>query len=125
MRVHEYENNKESQDHLYENRAKFSQQCLRVLELLRQGKRLTTINAPGYGILSLPRRIKDLRDKNGIDNISDQWLIDEEGKRTTKEWFINFKTTNQQKEITYRKGEKASSDYSAGLIRAIQQNLFP
>ena len=35
------------------------------------------------------------------------------------------KTDHQQKEITYRKGEKSSSDYSAGLLRAIQQNLFP
>lgn len=121
--IHDRENNKESEQHLKENHKKFSNQCLKVLELLRQGKRLTNLNAHSYGILSLPRRILDIK-VNGI-HIDDQWLYDSEGKRTIKEWYLNFQTDQQKKEITYRKGEKSSSDYSAGLLRAIQQNLFP
>lgn len=100
IEIHQLENNPESQKHLHENHKKFSQQCLRVLELLRQGKRLTTINAPSYGILSLPRRIKDLRDWHGV-HIDDQWLLDGNGKQTVKEWFINFKTDRaSKKELT-------------------------
>lgn len=91
MKVHTKENNSESQQHLEENKKHFSQQCLRVLELLRQGKRLTTANAPSYGILSLPRRIKDLRDHNGVE-IAEAWRTDENGKKTIKEWFIHHKT---------------------------------
>jgi len=92
MKVHEHENNHESKVHLEENREHFSNQCLRVMELLRQGKWLTTANAPSFGILSLPRRIKDLRDKNGITNIGEQWKYDENGKKTSKIWYLINKT---------------------------------
>ena len=92
--THQRENNPESEQHLQENQKKFSRQCLKVLQLLYQGKRLTTIIAPSYGILSLPRRIKDLKD-NGV-HIDEKWLTDENGKRTIKEWFMNFKTANKK-----------------------------
>jgi len=91
MKIHDNENNSESQEHLEENRERFSLQCLKVLELLRTGKRLTTINAPTYGILSLPRRIKDLKDKNGII-IDWIWLHDDKGRKTIKEWYWKPKT---------------------------------
>lgn len=93
MKTHSRENNKESQKNLDENKGKFSRQCLKVLELLRQGKRLTTYNSPGYGILSLPRRIKDLRDYNGIENIVDEW----DKEKGVKVWYINFKTDKEKK----------------------------
>jgi hypothetical protein len=100
MTIHDRENNEESEEHLKENHKKFSQQCLKVLELLRQGKRLTTMNAPSHGILSLPRRIKDLRDYHGV-HIDEQWLLDNDGKQTIKEWFINKKTDRPtKKELT-------------------------
>ena len=95
--THQRENNAESEQHLQENQKKFSKQCLKVLELLYQGKRLTTYSAPGYGILSLPRRILDLKE-NGVE-IAERWLTDENGKRTVKEWYMNFKTPSK-KEIT-------------------------
>lgn len=91
--THQRENNPESEQHLQENQKKFSRQCLKVLELLYQGKRLTTYSAPGYGILSLPRRILDIKE-NGV-HIDERWLTDAGGKRTVKEWFINFKTTTK------------------------------
>lgn len=97
FQIHDRENNQESEQHLKENHKKFSNQCLKVLELLRQGKRLTTLNAPSYGILSLPRRILDIK-VNGI-HVDDRWLHDSEGKRTIKEWFINFQTDQQRKEL--------------------------
>lgn len=94
MKLHSKENNDESQQHLEENKEKFSAQCLKVLELLRQGKRLTTMNAPSYGILSLPRRIKDLRDHNAI-HIDEKWKEDDDGNKICKEWFINQVTQKQ------------------------------
>lgn len=97
LEIHELENNAESEQHLKENARKFSQQCLKVLELLYQGKKLTTMNAPSYGILSLPRRLKDLRDYNGI-HIDEEWLYDGNGKRTVKQWSINFRTQKAKKE---------------------------
>lgn len=93
MIIHSHDNNPESEKHLSDNCKKFSQQCLKVLELLRQGKRLTTMNAPGYGILSLPRRIKDLRDHNGITNIVDEWDKDQR----TKVWYMKFFTEVEKK----------------------------
>lgn len=98
LEIHEGENNAESAQHLKENAKKFSQQCLKVLELLYQGKKLTTMNAPSYGILSLPRRIKDLRDYNKVHIIEEKWLHDADGHRTVKEWFINFRTEKAKKE---------------------------
>ena len=86
IELHDQENNSESAQHLKENRQKFSQQCLRVMELLNQGKRLTVANAIGYGIMSLPRRILDCRE-NGL-KIEDQWVKDTKGKRLYKEYFI-------------------------------------
>lgn len=102
LQTHLQENNNESQVHLEKNAIKFSRQCLMVLELLYQGKRLTTLNAPTYGIRSLPRRIKDLRDRNGITIIQDQWL-DKNGNPCVgtgeqKEWFIEFKTQKSKQE---------------------------
>ena len=83
--VHHFENNSDSKRHLEENKSHFSAQCGKVLQLLKQGKRLSTINAPRYGILSLPRRIKDLRDHNGIE-IDYEWI--REGKVKYKEFFL-------------------------------------
>lgn len=113
LEVHDQENSQESQDHLEENRVKFSKQCLKVWELLRQGKRLTTMNAPTYGILSLPRRVADLRE-NGV-HIDDQWLYDSEGKRTVKEWFINFKTVRETK--------KSLTEFAARYVKELPQKL--
>jgi len=96
--THQRENNEASEQHLQENQKKFSKQCLKVLELLYQGKKLTTYSAPGYGILSLPRRILDLKE-NGVD-IGDRWLYDSEGKRTVKEWYLNIKTDRTKKNVT-------------------------
>lgn len=85
--IHGFENNQESQQFLNENRYRLSQQCKKVLELLEKGIRLTTANAPGYGILSLCRRIKDLKDYNGIQ-INETWVTDQEGKRLYKMWYL-------------------------------------
>lgn len=98
LEIHELENNAESERHLKENAKKFSQQCLKVLELLYQGKKLTTMNAPSYGILSLPRRIKDLRDYNKVHIIEEEWIRDANGKKIVKQWFINFRTQKAKKE---------------------------
>ena len=97
LEIHELENNAESERHLKENAKKFSQQCLKVLELLYQGKKLTTMSAPSYGILSLPRRIKDLRDYNKVHIIEEEWLYDANGKRLVKQWFINPRTEKARK----------------------------
>lgn len=87
LEIHWKENNPESRQHLQENKDHFSDQCRKVLELLKSGVRLTTLNAPGYGILSLPRRLKDLKDYNGIE-IKETWVKNWEGKRLYKEWYL-------------------------------------
>jgi hypothetical protein len=81
MRVHQSENNSESQLNLFENMAHFSEQCLTVLKLLKQGKRLTVRDALiEYDIHSLPRRILDLKE-NGIP-VKDSW------KGKIKEYYL-------------------------------------
>jgi len=134
MITHQHENNPESRQHLRANTKKFSNQCLKVLELLLQGKRLTTMNAPSYGILSLPRRLKDIRDHNGVTNISERWLLDEEGKKVIKQWFIDFKTDKEKSDIKkfieshrgniYKSGDKTAAEHASDLIKATQSKLF-
>jgi len=97
MKIHEKENNPESQEYLDKNRKRLSNQCLKVLELLLQGKRLTTINAPSYGILSLPRRLKDLRE-NGIF-VDEKWITPKNSSVEIKEWFIEERTAKEKKEL--------------------------
>ena len=85
--IHAVENNRESQDHLNENREKFSNQCRKVLALLQDGVKLTTENAVTFGIRSLPRRILDLKRCNGII-VPSKWVTDQSGKRLYKEWSL-------------------------------------
>ena len=77
------ENTNESNSILQANKKRINRRCEQVLSILRTGKRLTVLGAAiEYGITSLPRRIKDLRDMKGIP-IKDR-LID--GK--FKEYFL-------------------------------------
>lgn len=69
--THQEENNVESQKHLNKNRAAFNQKCQTVLDWLLEGQELKVLDCANKGIASLPRRIKDLKEK-GID-ISDKW----------------------------------------------------
>lgn len=67
------ENNRESEMHYIENAEHFSEQCMKVLTLLRSGVRLTVRSAIlEHGISSLPRRIKDCRTA-GVE-IKDEWI---------------------------------------------------
>src|SRR5689334_5880392 len=86
--IHSRENNDASEDFLNENYDKFSKQCVFVLKLLKSGERLSVPKALGLGIMSLPRRIMDLK-VNGIE-IKDEWIKDTNGKRIMKEWFIEL-----------------------------------
>lgn len=62
--THIHENNATSQAFVNEHRQHFNTQCQRVYTLLRQGHRLTVMSAMNdYGIMSLPRRCADLREK--------------------------------------------------------------
>jgi hypothetical protein len=106
LHTHLRENNKESQKHLEENAKKFSQQCLMVLEMLNQGVRLTVKKAVNNGISSLPRRIKDLRDRNGIDYIQEEWVTDSNGKRLYKEWFMTITKRPTKAQVVKRHSEK-------------------
>ena len=65
--THDKENNHESEQRLYANRAHFSKQCEKVYGLLRSGIKLTVKSAMNdWNIMSLPRRILDLKQR-GID----------------------------------------------------------
>lgn len=107
IQIHDQENNEESAQHLKENRKKFSQQCLKLMELLNQGKRLTVANAIGYGIMSLPRRVLDCRE-NGL-KIEDQWVKDTKGKRLYKEYFITITTRPTKKAVIEKTKNKISN----------------
>lgn len=104
IEIHQRENNAESEQHLSENRHKFSEQCLLVLRLLNSGLRLTVVNAIGYGIGSLPRRLLDLKE-HGVTNIKDEWVRNSDGKRLYKEWFIpDLRPPTKEKVIEKAKG---------------------
>lgn len=64
--VHQIENLPENQEILDSNREHFSDQCRRVYELLKSGKRLTTTEALQYGIGDLRARIRDLIKFNNV-----------------------------------------------------------
>jgi hypothetical protein len=86
--IHREENNYHSRKHLEENRGKFNGQCQLVYNLLRSGIRLTMKSAINeYGIGDIRRRIKDLRDICGVEDIKDRW-VKVEGKNKWKEYFI-------------------------------------
>lgn len=119
--LHDRENNKSSEAHLSARRKKLSRQCAMVLELLRQGKKLTTMNAPSYHIGDLRRRIKDLRDMNGI-HVDEEWELDKDGKITrNKVWFINFKTTKATKKSVAEYWDKKKKE---GVSKWVQTGLL-
>ncbi len=85
--IHRRENNIESQAHLEENEIHFSEQCKRVLQILRTGIRLTRISAATeYKIMSLERRVADINQGNEI--IKKSWVTDETGKKLFKEYYL-------------------------------------
>src|SRR5438045_1848363 len=120
MKTHEHENNQESQRHLNENKKHFSAQCLKVLQLFMDGKRLTVKSAiTVYEIWSLPRRVLDLKE-NGID-VCDEWITDKDGKTKIKQYFLNPKSENEKRELQkwfYNFQEEQPES------RFTQQNLF-
>lgn len=87
--VHVRENNQESENHLNENRQKFTGQVAIVVSLLQKGVVLSSYTAmTKHHIGHLPRRIKDARDNLGI-HIDEQFEMDSNGKATrNKIWFI-------------------------------------
>lgn len=100
LKTHLRENNSDSQSHLQENEQKFSDQCLKVLKILNRGVKLTVASAMEHGISSLPRRILDLRERNGIKNIKDEWVRNGDGKRLYKIWYIEGLRKPTKKQTT-------------------------
>lgn len=79
--IHTDENNDESQRNLEENKARFSDQCVKIYKYLMSGKRMNGDDANDlFSIKHLPRRRKDLTD-NGV-LLSDEW------KKGMKELFM-------------------------------------
>lgn len=80
--THVAENNRESLNNLNDNRAKFSKQCLLVIDLINSGEVLTVKSAMiKYNINSLPRRIMDIEQKLNIQ-IPERW------NGNFKEWYV-------------------------------------
>jgi hypothetical protein len=87
--THTRENNPLSEAHLEQFKEKFSRDCFEILKRLVAGEELTVEIAVLSKLTnSLPRRIKDLRDKWQV-KISDQWVLNNEGKRSHMKWFMN------------------------------------
>ena len=104
LKTHIHENSKESLGFLEENEGKFTEECWKVLQILNTGVRLTVAKAIAepYFISSLPRRILDLRERNGITSIKDDWIRDGRGKRVCKEWWIDIATRPTKGEVIKR-----------------------
>ncbi len=85
FQVHDKENNSESEIHLSYNRKDFSKQCEKLFYILINGEQITTKSALLiHNIHSLPRRIMDLRNDNGV-KISDKW----DSTEKVKIWYMS------------------------------------
>lgn len=68
-----FENNLESQLDFMERETEFRGQCKTIMDAFIKGERLSTKTALiNYGIGDLRRRIKDLRDNYGVQNIGEE-----------------------------------------------------
>lgn len=73
FKVHERENNAESEINLESNRERFQGQCKKLYDYLMSGGRCNGDQAKElFGIRHLPRRKKDLTDQGF--KISDEWV---------------------------------------------------
>lgn len=97
IKVHEVENNQRSQEYLQENELKIKKSCKKVLDILMQGIPMTVNGAvTDYGISSLPRRIKDLRDENKIQ-IHDRKIKGNES--TYIEYYMDYSEIQRLKQL--------------------------
>ena len=81
------ENNLESQLDFLEREVEFRGQCKTIMDAFLKGERLTTkVALLEYGIGDLRRRIKDLKDNYGVENI-----IDEKVSGGYKVWYLKIK----------------------------------
>ena len=125
IEIHGKENNRDSQAHLEANEPHFKKQCHTVLTLLRKGVVLTSrIAMVDYNIGDVHRRIGELRE-GGIEGISDEWVMDKDGKKTRfKKWFMP-QFVKYPNNTVYKKNEKASSDYSKELVKSTRKKTEP
>ena len=97
-------NNEESAAHFEANKAHFSKQSHKVLELLHDGKELTCYSAMLLGIGHLPSAIRHLQKRQFIDGewreiqISSAW-IREENKTKYKKWWITPEQKHKNLEL--------------------------
>lgn len=97
--VHVRENTQTNEDHLNANRRKFTGDCAIILSLLQKGQVITSKGVyMQWNVSSLPRRIKDLRDHGGVDNIEDQNILNDDGRTTrNKIWFMRDRLSEETK----------------------------
>lgn len=122
--VHSRDNNSDSQNHLEANEQHFNAQCKKILALLRKGEVLTQRRGMiEFDIGDTRRRISELREGGIV--ISDEWILDDDGKVTKcKKWFIP-EFASPTKEVVYKKNEKASTDYSKEIIKSTKKKVEP
>jgi translation initiation factor 1 (eIF-1/SUI1) len=78
------ENNNDSQRLFEKNEKRFRGQCKIIMDAFRRGERLTVVKAmQKYRIGDLRRRIKDLKDNYGVDNIKSEMI-----GHGFKEWYL-------------------------------------
>lgn len=108
INVHQRENNIVSEAWLEANKGLFSESCLSVLKALVAGIELTTDNAKELaGTRSLPRRILDLRQNNGI-SISSEWILNEQGKRTVMKYYMTAEDKAKSLSVLLNKMKNAA-----------------
>lgn len=86
--THPRENNRESEQHYFDNLKKFTKQAEFVKAKLESGEVMTSLSAAQkYQIVDLGARISELR--RGNVNVEDEFVTDETGKVTRfKKYFI-------------------------------------
>lgn len=101
--IHEIENSDDSQKHLNENIEKFNGDCKRVMEILYSGKRLSAKSlVQEYGIAD--RRLRDVI--TALPNVvKKRWLLNDKGKRTYVEYFIEIPMPAGKLELVEWAGE--------------------
>ena len=94
METHQH-NTKENQAHYEAHKAEFDNQAKRLARWMANGSTFTTLTAMQEGIGHLPRRIKDIRDKLGLEVSADRMP----GTRGAKVYYMN----DAQREAAIRK----------------------
>lgn len=131
--LHEVENNDETQSFLKENGQKFSNDCIKAMQLMYRGVRLNGDTCKElYKIHD--RRLRDCI-AGRPDIVRKQWVKGKDGKRKVVEYWIDpikvyptkgelqqwFNEYQNEQPVKYKKGVNNASDFALKIIKGGKQ----